>query len=150
MCRYVTTFVCNVVVTCCNVEQASKQASMSNDAQRCDLDLARLAAKTLSLCIDAFDDLDNVPLDEARKVVDVALQSMNSRSTWAMKDELVESQFGSVRLAYLVESTCQVMLDFEHTAVLSKDQVGLLETLQITFRHGYLTRCIGNVNIKFY
>jgi hypothetical protein len=122
---------------------------MSNDPQSCDLGLARLAAKTLSLCVDAFDDLDNVPLDEARNVVDVALQSMNSRSTWAMKNEFVESKFGSVRLADLVDSTCQVMLDFEHTAVLSKDQVGLLETLQIIFRHGYLTKRIGNVNIKF-
>ena len=67
-----------------------------------------------------------------------------------MKNEFVESKFGSVRLADLVDSTCQVMLDFEHTAVLSKDQVGLLETLQIIFRHGYLTKRIGNVNIKFY
>ena len=142
---------CNLALARLVAKQASKASkAMSNDPQSCDLALARLAAKTLSLCIDAFDDLDNVPLDEVRNVVDVALQSMNSRSTWAMKDELVESKFGSVRLADLVDTMCQGMLDFEHTAVLSKDQVGILETLQIRFRHGYLTKRIGNVNIKFY
>lgn len=124
---------------------------MSNDAQSHDLVLARLAAKTLGLCLDAFDDITiDTPLDEAHNVADVALQSMSSRSTWAMKNEFVESRFGAVRLADLVDSTCQAMLNFEHTTMLRKEQVKLLELLQIRFRHGYFTRCVNNTNIAFH
>ena len=112
---------------------------------------AKLAAKTLGVCIDACCDLyvDTSVAYDACDLVDAALSIMTSQETWSAKEQLVTSRFGVVRLADLVHTACRIALDFENTGLLSREQIEALEVWQVRFCHGSLTKVLGNVCITF-
>jgi hypothetical protein len=136
------------------MQDAAKQDNTRQDKTRQDeMDdmWARLAARTLGMCIDACCDLylDTSGACDAGNFVDAALSIMTSQATWSAKEKLVTSRFGVVRLADLVVRACEIALDFEATNYLSREQIEALEVWQVRFCHESLTKVFGNVYITF-